>query len=105
MRLNDRYEIVYSETAKNDIDDLFFFIVSEYKTYNTAEKYVDGIEQAILSLELYAEIFPLQTNRFFRKYGQYVRRINYKKMAIIYTVHDTTVYIHRIVPAAIVNVL
>ncbi|GAB6011751.1 hypothetical protein [Viscerimonas tarda] len=50
-------------------------------------------------MEKHAPIYAIQRQQSLKKYGHNVRRLNYKKMAIIYTVHSTTVYIHRIVPA------
>jgi len=37
------------------------------------------------------------------KYGFFVRRINYKKMAILYTVYEDTVLIHRVVAGSMIT--
>ncbi len=97
------YSIVYTREARRDLHDLYFFIVSEYKTLLTAERYVDGLENTILQLKTTAESFKVQTYIEFQKYGDNVRRVNYKRMAIIYTVDNQTVYIHRIIPAAMIT--
>ncbi len=97
----NKYSIIYSQQAKEDIEDLFYFIVSEYKTFQTAKKYVDGIEKTILKLRSSAESFQIQTHKSIIKYGANARRVNYKRMSIIYTVHGSVVFIHRIVAASL----
>ncbi|GAB6012573.1 type II toxin-antitoxin system RelE/ParE family toxin [Viscerimonas tarda] len=93
------YIVVISEAAREDMDELSDLIMYGYKTYNTAIRYIDGLEKRIQELEKDAESYQFQNRTYFLKYGHNVRRLNYKKMAIIYTVHGKTVYIHRIVPA------
>ncbi|MFV0554629.1 MAG: hypothetical protein ACK5LR_07990 [Mangrovibacterium sp.] len=73
--------------ADNDVQDLFNAIVCEYNSYHTAEKYVNGLRATIHSLQFMAGISQLQTSSYFRQFGLFVYRINYKKMAVIYTVH------------------
>ena len=97
------YTVYLSDESKKDIYTLTNVIMYEYKAPATAFKYIQGLLDTILSLEQTAEAFPLQSHRFFLKYGQYVRRINYKRMAIIYTVYGSTVYIHRVMPAASIS--
>jgi plasmid stabilization system protein ParE len=99
------YAIIISDEAKKDIDNLTDIIMYEYQAPFTAFKYMQELLEASLSLSHTAEAYPVQSNHSFRKYGQYVRRINYKKMAIIYTVHGTTVYIQRVIPASVITEL
>ena len=54
-------------------------------------------------LERFPESYPIQTGSSFLLFGTNVRRINYKKMAIVYTVHDDIVYIHRIIAANLIT--
>lgn len=98
-----RYYIKISPEARQDISDLSDTIMYEYKSFNTAIKYIDGLFETINSLRNSAESFQLQTRPYFQKYGMFVYRINYKKMAIIYTIHGSTVYIHRIIPAPMIT--
>ena len=51
------------------------------------------------------EVFSKLLEDLSEDYGTNARRINYKKMAIIYTVHDNIVYIHRIIPASLITSL
>lgn len=96
------YQIVVSEDAKSDIDNLFEFIVTEYKSELTANRYINGLENKIQSLSQSAEIYQIQTSPYFTKFGNNVRRINYKKMAIIYSIYSHYVYIHEIVASSVI---
>ncbi len=97
-----QFQIVVSEEAKSDIDNLFDFIVTEYKSELTANRYINGLENRIQSLSQSAEIYQLQTSPYFAHFGKNIRRINYKKMAIIYAVYGHYVYIRRIVASSII---
>lgn len=100
-----KYQLRYSDTALEDIRELRFVIRDIYKAPNTAIRYVQGLYNEILSLQTGPEYPPIQTSPFFLRYGTNARRINYKKMAIIYTVHGNIVYIHRIIPANLITIL
>ena len=97
-----KYRIEISEQARADIKGLRNVIIHEYKSYRTAIHYVEGLERAIYNLQTTAESFQLQSHSYFRKYGLFVYRINYKKMAIIYTVHKDLVIIQRVIPASLI---
>lgn len=95
-----KYEINLSSEAMQDLRNLFNVIAFEYKTRQTAIKYIDELFGVINKLKYSAESYQLQNRPYFRKYGLFVYRINYKKMAIIYTVHGNLAVIKRIVPAS-----
>ncbi len=97
-----RFQVVLSEEAKLDIDNLFDFIVTEYKSEFTANQYINGLENTIQSLSRSAEIYRLQTAPFFKQFGDNVRRVNYKKMAVIYSIYEHYVYIQRVVATSII---
>ena len=94
------YRIEYSETAFFDLRSLQHVIQETYKSPITAERYVLGLADTIKTLSTLAESLPIQYNKSLSQYGESVRRINYKKMAVIYTVYDDLVYVHRIMPAS-----
>jgi plasmid stabilization system protein ParE len=96
-----KFNIVVSIDAFEDIQDLYYFIVSEYNSPLTAKRYVDGLYQTIKSLQITAESYSIRAD--LSLYGNFVRRINYKKMAIIYTVHGNSVYIHRVIAASMLT--
>jgi len=97
------YEIVMSTAAELDIDELYNFIAIEYKSLLTAKRYSRGLRNTIKSLKRLAESFQIQTQQSLQKYEHNVRRANYKKMAVIYTVHDDVVLIRRIIPSAMIT--
>ena len=99
----DKYIIVLSEEAQADIKSLTHIIKHQYKAPDTAFKYVQGLLDKILSLSKNPKIYSIQSYTAFSHYGVAVRRINYKRMAIIYTVENRTVYIHRIIAASLIG--
>jgi hypothetical protein len=54
------------------------------------------------SLSHSAESYPISSLKAILQYGYNARRINYKKMAIIYTVHQKTVLVRRVIPGALI---
>jgi len=55
-------------------------------------------------LHLYPAAFPYCQNKSVTEaYGVNARRINFKKMAIIYTIHGSTVYVHRVIAASMIT--
>ena len=99
--------ILYSELAEKDIDDLFYVITEEYKSPLTAARYVQGIYNEINKLSTQAAIHKIETSPFYRQYGFAVRRVNYKKMAVLYAivedyVSESFVWIYRIIAASLI---
>ncbi len=102
----NKFVLIYSEQAKNDIDELTNTIIYQYKAPTTAFNYVQGLVNEINSLKNSADIFPIQTNSYvIRTHGYFVRRINYKKMAIFFTINRNIVYILRIIPQSLISEL
>lgn len=98
----NRFQVVLSEEATLDIDNLFDFIITEYKSEYTANQYINGLESTIQSLSRSAEIYRLQTAPFFKQFGKNIRRINYKKMAVLYSIYEPYVYIQRVIASSII---
>jgi len=71
----------------------------QYHAPLTAFKYVQGLLDEIKKLKTNADSYSKKQKNLFQ-FGYNVRRLNYKKMAIIYSVIDRTVYILRIVPSS-----
>ncbi|MFM2291640.1 MAG: hypothetical protein RIS29_1453 [Bacteroidota bacterium] len=93
------YKIVVSEQAQDDLDNLSEAISYEYKAPVTSIRYLRGIYSEMRKLQQSAESYAIQTNKFLQQYGPEPRRLNYKKMAIIYNVINEVVYIRRVIPA------
>ncbi len=99
----DCFEVAYSKKAKEDIHKLYEFIVFEYKAPITAFRYVQGLFDEIRKLSYSAQSYSIQTQKVFQQYGKNVRKINYKRMTIIYTVNGSVVYIQRVVASLLIS--
>jgi plasmid stabilization system protein ParE len=97
------YSVRISTQADNDIENLHFYIFENCKSPITAKRYIEGIYYKMKSLSHSAESFPISTQKSILQYGYNARRINYKKMAIIYTVHGKTILIRRVIPGALIS--
>ena len=95
-----RFEIVFSEQANTDIQNLTDAIMYEFQAPLTAFKYVQGLLNEIKKLKTIANFLPVQKSSYFLQYGFNVKRLRYKKMTIIYTVIGNAVYIIRVVPSS-----
>jgi len=93
--------IEYSQEARNDLHELAYAITHLYGMPMTAEKYIRELRAEIEKLKQYPERNAVRDSRFLLQFGTNVRRVNYKKMAIIYTIHNDFVYIHRIIAGAL----
>ena len=98
-----RYKIVFSPESEIDLMELEDVIYFDYKSPLTAFRYLSELREEIYKLQSSADVFQIQTRASLLQYGPNVRRINYKKMAVIYTVHNDIVYIHRIIPASMIT--
>jgi len=96
----EQFHIVILEEANNDILSLSNTIMYQYEAPITAFAYIQGLLDAIKKLKTYAESLSVQKSTYFLQYGFNVRRLNYKKMTIIYTVIDNIAYIQRVVPSS-----
>ena len=88
--------------ANEDLRELAYTIAYSYGMPMTAEKYVRELRAVIQSLENNPERYPIRQNLSLQRYGINVRRVNYKKMAIIYSIVGFMVYIHRVMPSSMV---
>jgi len=93
------YTIEYSKQAEIDIEKLYNIIATEYKAPHTAFRYVQGLIDTINSLKHHADVYAFYNSNFVKQYGNNVKRVNYKKMAVLFTIFQKTVYIHRIIPS------
>jgi plasmid stabilization system protein ParE len=97
------YTIEYSKQAEIDIEKLYVVIAAEYKAPLTAFRYVQCLIDTINSLKYHADVYTFNYLNFVKQYGYNVRRVNYKKMAVFFTIFERTVYIHRIIPSLIIT--
>ena len=94
-------EIVYSEEATEDIIRLNDYIEGECKAPLTALRYLQGLEGRVQWLRGNADVFPIEPELSFMM-GIEIRRLNYKEMAILYSIEEEKVYVHRIIPQSMV---
>lgn len=97
------YNVILSQNAEIDLQEYIDYIIFECKAPLTALKHYESLFKTLKSLERFPKSYPKQTGDFFLPFGTNVRRINYKKMAIIYTIHSNIVYIHRIIAASLIT--
>lgn len=98
------YHITLLKRSLQDLDEITTFISSTYKAPLTAKKYTDGLLVSIRSLRKYAESIPVSTRKtILEKYGINIRRINYKRYAILYNVQGNTVIIRRIIAGSLIK--
>ncbi|GHT31844.1 MAG: type II toxin-antitoxin system RelE/ParE family toxin [Prevotellaceae bacterium] len=100
-----RYKIKLSNDAQYDFDNYIDYILFECGAPLTAIKHYEGITRALNDLSKNPFINNVRDNAFFKTLGMNVRRENYKKMAIIYTVNEDTVFIHRIIASSLITEL
>ena len=97
-----KYDVIVDNRAMSDLYEYVHFIHSEYKMPLTAVRHLAGIRKEIKKLEKNAEIYALCSNQSLQKYGNNIRRIDFKKMAIIYTISENIVSVKRIMPASMI---
>lgn len=90
-------DIEYMEAAKVDIVRLNDFIENRCKAPLTAFRYLEGLEGRIQWLRGNADLFPIEPELTFSM-GIEIRRLNYEKMAILYSIDGDMVNIQRIIP-------
>ena len=76
-------EIVWTETALNQLEDIYFYILEESKSDFTSDKVVDAISDSVKILSKHWEIYELDEMKFdnngnYRAYETYSYRISYK---------------------------
>ena len=96
-----RFEIYLSGKAQSDVDKLCYAIVFKFRAPLTAKRYLNGLNKKMQSLEIGADAIQVD-EELSKQYGFDIRRINYKEMAILYTIEDANVYIIRIMPQSLI---
>ena len=96
------YNIILSKNAERDFQDYIDFIIVECSAPMTALRHYESFYNTLKTLETFPESFPVQKSKFFYIFGSNPRRLNFKNMAIIYTVHNEVVFIHRIIASKLI---
>ena len=95
------FEISLTSKALSDVDKLRFAIVFKYRAPLTAKRYLKGLNDLIQSLKIGADSIKVD-EELSKQYRLDIRRVNYKEMAILYSVEGNIVYIHRIMPQSMI---
>jgi len=96
------YTVVMSDKANRDYDNYIDYILYDCDAPLTAAKHYAGIKDVIKDLSENPYMYAVKSNISFLQYGLHVRRANFKKMAILYTIHGNIVYVHRIIAASMI---
>ena len=92
-----------ADIALQDIENVHDYIAYELFEPITADKYIRGIYDTIKHLSLYGTSVAVSEKDFLlSQYGSTVRNINYKKMAVIYTIENNQIIIQRIIAASLI---
>lgn len=95
------YSIFLTEAARLDIQALRDAIAYYYRAPLTAKRYVADLNTKMQWLSNGADFFPIVPELSYQ-YGRDIRRLNFKKMAILYSIEGHKVYVHRIIPQSMV---
>jgi plasmid stabilization system protein ParE len=99
----NKYDVYLSNRARQDLVELSDFIYNVLKSPLTSKRYTDGIIKEILKLKTHANSIQLYNRKSTLKYGYNVRRVNYKKHAILYTINNNIVIIQRIIVGSLIS--
>lgn len=96
-----RFKIVLTDNATRNIDQYIDFITLNYSAPLTALRHYQGLFDTIYSLQLIADSIPFVSNSFIiHSFGFGAKRINYKRMTIIFKIQNNTVIVLAVVPQA-----
>ena len=78
------------------------YIIYECDAPKTAKQHYDDLMALLEKIRKYPTAFSVRTSVSLLQYGYNIRRANYKKMAILYSMKGSMVYIHRVVAASMI---
>ena len=92
-----RFEIFVTEEAEKDLQELKDAIEFSYQAPLTAKRYVEELNTKMHWLANGADYFPVVPELSYQ-FGCDMRRLNFKRMAILYSIEGDIVNILRIIP-------
>lgn len=98
-----RFRVLVTDSAEQDIVSIVQYIREELHSPLTAKRYYEGLMEHLRWLTDYASILPIQPDSLLYSDVLPIRRLNYKNVAIIYTISDKDVYVHRIVAQKLIT--
>jgi plasmid stabilization system protein ParE len=97
-----KYIVFISQKARMDITSIVDYIENTLSAPLTANHFYSGLKTKVGELSQTADIYPESHHPAILKYGSNARRINYKNFAIIYTIEEQTVIVHRIIHGSLI---
>ena len=95
------YDVVVSDEALKDVDQVYEYICNELYAQMTAAAYYDGLIKSMSSLRISAGSHAIEP-KLSVVYGKPIRRINYKNFAILYFIDCDEAVIHRVIPQSLI---
>ena len=102
-RISENYKLTILNDAQADIDEYIYTIRNTFDAPLTAKKHYDDLYKLFREIEKNPTINAVRTTASLLQYGYNVRRANYKKMAVIYTINGSDVYVHRVVASSMIT--
>ncbi len=93
--------VEFSSNAWDEFLELEYIITNVYHAPITAAKYMNELLDRIRSLKYTADVYA-DVPELSVEFGMIVKRLNYKQIAIIYTIEEDKVYIQRVLPQKMV---
>jgi plasmid stabilization system protein ParE len=98
------FTVIFTPVAKADINNLRRYIIEELGIPMTADRYVEGIYNAIQKLSYFADSFAISQQEYIQnRYGPAARTINFKKMTIVYNIIGNLVLIRRVMASKLIQ--
>ena len=96
-----RFEVKITNTAKSDLLNLRDAIKETYLAPLTAKRYMADLNTKMQWLANGADYFPIVPELSYQ-YGYDIRRLNFKKMAILYYIEGSNVFVYRVIAQSLV---
>jgi plasmid stabilization system protein ParE len=93
--IGNKFSVFISEDAEQDIIAIVSYIRNIYHAPETSKKFFQGIIKVIKGLQYTATIYPVKEYKSIFYCNS--KRVNYKGFAIIYTIENKTIIVHRVV--------
>ncbi len=97
------YKMIIGDNAQDDIDKYIDTIIYTYNAPTTAKKHRDALLNVLKTIKKRPYTNVVRDTPSLRQFGANVRRANFKKMAIIYTVNGDTIFVHRLIAASMIT--
>lgn len=98
-----RFRVLVTNSAEQDIVSIVQYIREELHSPLTAKRYYEGLMGHLHWLAEHASVLPIQPDSPLYNGVLPTRRLNYKNVAIIYTISGRDVYVYHIVAQKLIT--